>query len=74
VFVTVNGRRRKITKREAVIHQLVNKSASADLRATKMLTDMMKEAERNAGVAEPPTTPPQAPRPGPADKQVIKNF
>jgi hypothetical protein len=26
VFVTTNGRRRKITKREAVIHQVVNKS------------------------------------------------
>jgi hypothetical protein len=68
VFVTVNGRRRKITKREAVIHQLVNKSTSADLRATKMLMDMMKEAERNAGVAEPPTTPPQAPRPWPGEQ------
>jgi Family of unknown function (DUF5681) len=35
VFVTVGGERRKITKREAVVHQLVNKSATADLRATK---------------------------------------
>jgi Family of unknown function (DUF5681) len=37
VFVTTNGRHRKITKREAVIHQQVNKSTSADLHATKML-------------------------------------
>ena len=34
-FVTIDGERRKITKREAVVHQLVNKSATADLRATK---------------------------------------
>jgi hypothetical protein len=29
VFVTVDGERHKITKREAVVHQLVNKSATA---------------------------------------------
>jgi hypothetical protein len=74
VFVTVNGRRRKITKRETVIHQLVNKSTSADLRATKMLMDMMKDAERKAGIAESPATPPEAPRLGPADKELIKNL
>lgn len=74
MFVTLNGRRRKITKREAVIHQLVNKSTSADLRATKMLMDMMKDVERKAGIAEFPTTPPEAPWPGPADKKVIKNL
>jgi hypothetical protein len=33
--ITENGRRRKITKREAVIKQLVNKSASADPRSLK---------------------------------------
>jgi Family of unknown function (DUF5681) len=74
VFVTVNGRHRKITKCEAVVHQLVNKSTSADLRATKMLMDMMKDVERKAGIAESPTTPPEAPWPGPADKKVIKNL
>jgi hypothetical protein len=31
-FVTIDGERRQITKREAVVHQLVNKSATADLR------------------------------------------
>src|SRR6516225_3352414 len=39
VFVTIDGERRKITKREAVITQLVNESAGANLRATKMLID-----------------------------------
>src|SRR6516162_4086080 len=32
VFVTIDGERRKITKREAVITQLVNESAGANLR------------------------------------------
>jgi hypothetical protein len=47
-FVTIDGERRKITKREAVVHQLVNKSATADLRATKMLFDMIKDVEQKA--------------------------
>jgi hypothetical protein len=57
VFVTIDGERRKITKREAVVHQLVNKSTTADLRATKMLFDMMKDAEQKAGVDAPPPEP-----------------
>ena len=57
VYVTTNGRRRKITKREAIIARMVDKSASADLRATKMLIDMMKEAEKKVGVAAPPPEP-----------------
>jgi hypothetical protein len=36
---------------------MVDKSVSADLRATKMLIDMMKEVERKAGVAAPPPSP-----------------
>jgi uncharacterized protein DUF5681 len=61
VNVTTNGRRRKITKREAIITQIVDKSASADLRATKMLIDMMKEVEHKARVgAQPPEPHPLA--------------
>ena len=54
VYATIDGRRRKITKREAIITQMVNESASANLRATKMLFDMMKEVEQKAGAAAPP--------------------
>src|SRR3984893_8716117 len=42
VGVTIDGRRRTITKREAIVTQMVDKSASADLRATKMLIDIMQ--------------------------------
>jgi hypothetical protein len=40
VYVTIDGRRRKITEREVIVTEMVNKSTSADLRATKMLIDM----------------------------------
>jgi Family of unknown function (DUF5681) len=71
VFVTIDGERRQITKREAVVHQLVNESAGANLRATKMLFDMMKDAEQKAGATSP------APEPRPldeADKEVLQQF
>lgn len=71
VFVTIDGERRKITKREAVVHQLVNKSTTADLRATKMLFDMIKDVERNAGVALPP---PEPRRLDEADKEVVQQL
>jgi hypothetical protein len=47
VIVAENGRRRKITKREAIIAQLVNRSAQADLKATQMVLAMVQEVERN---------------------------
>jgi len=71
VFVTIDGERREITKREAIVHQLVNKSTTADLRATKMLFDMMKDAEQKAGVAAPPAEPRQLDE---ADKEVLQTF
>ena len=48
VTVTENGKRRQITKREAVIAELVNKSAAASLRATKILIDMLRDVEKKA--------------------------
>jgi hypothetical protein len=53
VYVTIDGHRRKITKREAIVTQMVDKSAAADLRATKMLIDMLKEVEAKAGTVPP---------------------
>jgi hypothetical protein len=44
-MVQESGRRRSITKREAIAKQLVNKAASGDLRASKMLNDIMTSAE-----------------------------
>lgn len=71
VYVTVSGRRRRISKREAIVRQMVDKSASADLRATKMLIDLMKEVEQRAGAAAPPPEPRRLPE---ADKEVVQQF
>ena len=49
--MTIDGRRRTITKREAIVTQMVDKSAGADLCATKIPIDMMKDVERKAGAA-----------------------
>jgi hypothetical protein len=52
VIVVENGGRRKISKREAIIKQLVNRSAKADWRAIKILLDIVREIE---GRIEPET-------------------
>lgn len=51
ISVSENGRRRRITKREAVVAQLVNKSAGADLKAMSMLIGMLQQIERQAEAA-----------------------
>ena len=50
VVVTENGGRRKVSKREAIITQLVNRSAQADLKAIQILLAMLRDIE---GHAEP---------------------
>ena len=57
VTITENGRRRRITKREAVIKQLVNKSASAEARSLRILLDLMLNLDARARSSEAPTTP-----------------
>jgi hypothetical protein len=60
VTVTENGKRRQVTKREAVI----NKSASAELRATEMLIDMLRDIEKKAEPAMADKNPVQPDRQG----------
>ena len=69
VTVTENGRRRKITKREAVITQLVNKSASADPRSLKILLDLLLNLEARARPSAAPT-----PAIGPPDEEVLEQL
>jgi hypothetical protein len=45
VVINENGRRRVVTKREAAIMQLVNKAASGDLWALKVMTALAQMAE-----------------------------
>jgi len=62
VIVAENGRRRKITKRQAIVTQLVNRSA------TKILLDIIQELERGTQPASSETAF------GPADEKVIEQL
>ena len=56
VTVSKNGGgHRKITKREAIITQLVNRSATADWRAIKILLDLVRDIEGRTEPASPET-------------------
>ena len=45
VVVTDNGGRRMVTKREAIVTQLVNRSAKADFKAIQILLGMLRDVE-----------------------------
>jgi Family of unknown function (DUF5681) len=55
VVVAENGRRRKICKRQAIIKQLINRSAQGDLKAMQMLLAIMQDIEHRSE-AEPAET------------------
>jgi Family of unknown function (DUF5681) len=67
--ITIGGVRRRMTKREAIVAQIVEKSAAADLRAFKLLLDMQRAAERQAGAAAA-----AEPDLNEADEKVIDSF
>jgi len=69
VLVTENGGRRKVTKRQAIITQLVNRSATADFRALKILLDIVRDIE---GQAEP--TAPETSDFSEADEKVLEQI
>jgi hypothetical protein len=53
------GTRRRRTKRDVVIAQLVDRSANADLRATKLLLDFLHKLERSAAATDPASAGPE---------------
>jgi len=69
VIVAENEGRRKITKREAIVTQLVNRSAKADLRAIKILLDIIQDIERRTEPVSPETS-----SFGPSDEKVIEQL
>ena len=69
VVVTENGGRRKVSKRQAIITQLVNRSATADFRAIKILLDIMRAIEVQNESASPETSVF-----GEADEKVIEGL
>jgi len=68
VIVVENGRRKRITKREAIVTQLVNKSASADLKATQIVLSMLAEVEARADSSADPVAFTEA------DQQIIRRL
>jgi hypothetical protein len=68
VIVVENGGRRKISKRLAIIKQLVNQAANGDWRAAKLLFDLLQEIERRS---EPETSGSSF---GAADEKVIEQL
>ena len=71
VQVTEDGKRRRVTKRELVVKQLVNKSAAADLRAIKQLTDIVQRVERRNEGSEAPSERAKLLAP---DREVVELF
>ena len=55
VLVAENGGRRKVSKRQAIVTQLVNRAATADFRAIKMLLDFARDSERETEPVSPQT-------------------
>jgi hypothetical protein len=53
VILTENGKHRKVTKREAIVRQVVNCSATPDWRAVKIVFDLLRDIE---GQTEPVST------------------
>ena len=47
VIVTEDGGRRKVSKRQAIATQLVNRSAKADFKAIQILLGMLRDIEGN---------------------------
>src|SRR5256885_8603942 len=68
VVVIENGRRKRITKREAIVTQLVNRSASADLKATQIVLAMLRDVESQADSSADPAVFSEA------DQQIIRRI
>ena len=69
VTITENGRRRKITKREAIVRQVVNCSVTPDWRAVKIVFDLLRHIEGQIEPASPETSAFTA-----ADEEVIEQL
>jgi hypothetical protein len=68
VDVTEDGGRRKVSKREAIVTQIVNRSAKADFKAIQILLGMLRDSESDSDphAADPTYTE--------ADEQIIQRI
>jgi hypothetical protein len=70
--VNTDGRRRRVTKREAIVAQLVDRSAGADLGAIKLVIDIQKDIEKK--LAPPPAAAAETPLLGSSDEAIVANL
>ena len=68
VIIAENGARRKISKRQAIVKQIVNKAAKGDWRCTKLLLELPQEAENRTEAESSESSF------GAADKQTIEQL
>jgi hypothetical protein len=68
VIVTEDGGRRKVSKREAIVTQLVNRSAKADYKAIQILLGMLRDIEGDTDLR------PSNPTFTEADQQIIQRI
>ena len=68
-MVTDNGGRRKLTKRQAIIKQVVNQSTKGDWPAIKILLGLVREIEDQSDPASPETSSFTAP-----DEKIIEQL
>jgi Family of unknown function (DUF5681) len=67
IVVNENGRRRRITKLEAAVKQLVNRAAGGEARSIQMLITLLQASE-----ARPPQADPE--QPTQADANVLREL
>jgi hypothetical protein len=72
VQVSEDGRRRKVAKRQVMLMQLVNKAIAGDLRATKMVHELLRDLERD-GRADNDNLPSSIDH-DPDDQAIIERF
>ena len=68
VVVTDNGGRRKVSKREAIITQLVNRSAKADFKAIQIVLGLVRDIESDTDLRSSDPTFTEA------DQQIIQRL
>jgi Family of unknown function (DUF5681) len=68
VIVTEDGGRRKVSKREAIVTQLVNRSAKADYKAIQILLGMLRDIKSDT---DPHSSDPTFTE---ADQQIIQRI
>jgi len=66
VVVTDHGGRRKVSKRQAIVTQIVNRAAKPDFKAIPVLLGMLRDIERDSDPAHADPTFTEA------DQQIIE--